>query len=205
MRKGNIVMFVQMFCNILATIFIGLGTDVVKDGGYCEWMFVVGMILIYIPYFVWLVLSIFTNMDVKEMLDYQKRAYDNILYAVEMNKLRNCCGEEDVSYWVGFKVKVEGMDKYIELDSFNYTCNLGMAMRVASGTEKGIVELHQKKAEECLPILNKMIDEFTKHPDKYKQYEPANGWGSLQTCLTFLHKLKSKCEEYPVAIVEVDY
>lgn len=207
MKKCTIVMVLQMIFNFVVVLLVGIGTDFIKEGNYQEWLFVLPMILIYIPYFVWLCLTLFTDMDRKELELKRRQLYDEILYWARVQDDCGCgCKTEDsVSYWVGFKIKVEGMDKWIEIDSYNYTSNLGMAMKVASGTEDGIVGFHNKKASECLPIINKMIDEFTKHPDKYKQYEPANGWGSLQSCITFLHKLKNKCEEYPVAIVEVDY
>ena len=40
------------------------------------------------------------------------------------------------------------------------------------------------------------------NPDKYKTYNPPNGWGNYDIFLSFCKSVLRKCHEYPDAIIE---
>ena len=47
---------------------------------------------------------------------------------------------------------------------------------------------------EVMPKLRRGLCELIEHPDKYRQYEPANGWGTLEgakKCIaSWIHELE---------------
>jgi len=109
-----------------------------------------------------------------------------------------------MSYDVSFKAKLENCDTYVYVGGdYNYTSNMAKAIIKASGNNVSINDLNGMKTSEVLPILNKIIFEFVNNSKEYRQYEPVNGWGDIESCLEWLFKLKNECEKYPTAIVEV--
>ena len=62
--------------------------------------------------------------------------------------------------------------------------------------------MNETNAETGLPIIKKIIDELTHHPEKYRQYEPANGWGDIETSIEFLQGIADTWKEYLTAILE---
>lgn len=109
-----------------------------------------------------------------------------------------------MSYDVSFCAKLEGIDQFVNVGGeYNYTSNMSKAIAVASKQNKTISDFNGMKTADVLPILKTIIWEFIDKPQEYRQYEPSNGWGSIETCLTFLLWFKEQCEMYPTAIVEV--
>lgn len=111
-----------------------------------------------------------------------------------------------MSYDVSFSAKLEGCETYVSVGGgYNYTCNMGEAIRKANKQGLGIPDFNGKKASDVLPVLKEIITNFVTDTKEYRQYEPSNGWGSIETCLEFLLWFKGNCEEYPTAIIEVSY
>lgn len=111
-----------------------------------------------------------------------------------------------MSYDIHFKAKLEGCDKYVPIyiEHDNYTYNLSKAWRAASGLEDfNLQDLDGANAEKGLPIIKKIIDELTNNPEKYRDYEPSNGYGNIETSVGFLKGIANTWEEYPTAILEV--
>lgn len=109
-----------------------------------------------------------------------------------------------MSYDVSFRAKLEGIDQFVSVgEERNYTSNMSKAIAVASKQNKTIKDFNGMRTTDVLPILQTIIWEFIDKPQEYRQYEPSNGWGSIETCLEFLLWFNYQCEMYPTAIVEV--
>ena len=98
-------------------------------------------------------------------------------------------------------------DDYEEarLASYNVTHNMnnlakavGLYQVLWSPEEVGI-----KTASQMIEPLEKGIKELTANPDKYKEYNPPNGWGSYDIFVSFCRSVLSTCKDNPDAIIEV--
>ena len=58
-------------------------------------------------------------------------------------------------------------------------------------------------ASEIIPKLKVGIAELKSNPEKYKKFNPENGWGSYEGLLSFAEKYLQACEEYPNSIIGV--
>jgi hypothetical protein len=61
-----------------------------------------------------------------------------------------------------------------------------------------------KKAKDLIEPLKVVLDKLRSDPEKYKQYNPSNGWGDYEGFVNFLISYLSACYMYPEAEVEVD-
>lgn len=103
--------------------------------------------------------------------------------------------------------KIEQLEDDYEdakLSAFNITHNLNnMAKAVGlydvlwNPEESGITVASQM----ILP-LEEGIKELEASPDKYKAYNPPNGWGSYENFVSFCKSVLQKCWEYPDAVIE---
>ncbi len=57
-------------------------------------------------------------------------------------------------------------------------------------------------ASQVILPLEKGIKELEANPDKYKAYNPPNGWGSYEDFVSFCKSVLQKCREYPDAVIE---
>lgn len=48
-----------------------------------------------------------------------------------------------------------------------------------------------------------LIERLKSDPEKYKKYDPKNGWGSYERLIEVLEKYLEICEKYPTARIEV--
>jgi len=91
------------------------------------------------------------------------------------------------------------------ISDFNITHNLGK-MADALGIY-GIVWRPEDngitKAQDMVNGLSNAIDKLESCPLKYKQYEPENKWGTVESFLEFLKKYKYDCEKNPEAKITV--
>ena len=50
-------------------------------------------------------------------------------------------------------------------------------------------------------LIEKGYSELTKHPEKYKQYEASNGWGTVEDTIGFFRSIIKAwgwfCKDYP--------
>ena len=95
-----------------------------------------------------------------------------------------------MSYHISFKVKVEGVDKYVSVGDCdaNITWNVGTMIRKATGLEWRNCE-NNGLVKDIIPFIEKGYGELTKHPEKYKQYESPNGWGTINGTIHFFEKI----------------
>ena len=108
-----------------------------------------------------------------------------------------------MSYDISLKVKVEGIDKYVEVaDGGNITWNVRELIEQASGWEIDN-EANNGLAEHIGVLIAKGIHELETNPEKYKEYEAPNGWGTVDGTLHFFRELLDACQEHPYAYVFV--
>jgi len=89
--------------------------------------------------------------------------------------------------------------------SANITHNLNK-MADAAGIYKYLWrpdELGIKTADELIGPLRKGLALLQGDPEKYKRYNPPNGWGDYEGLVSFVHDYLAACQEYPDAIVSV--
>ncbi|MFI3293523.1 MAG: hypothetical protein SNI70_08395 [Rikenellaceae bacterium] len=85
----------------------------------------------------------------------------------------------------------------------NITHNLNVMAK-----EAGIYEVlwHPERvnissAKDMIPILETGVEELEKNPEKYKKYNPENGWGDYENLVKFAKSVLNDCYKYPDAIV----
>lgn len=61
-----------------------------------------------------------------------------------------------------------------------------------------------EKAEELIEGLKVGLKNLQSDPDRFKQFNPKNAWGSYDNFVLVVSKYLSACMEYPYAIIEVD-
>jgi hypothetical protein len=101
-------------------------------------------------------------------------------------------------------------DVYLEVDAGgpetveaywrNHTSNTAGMWR-AAGVD--IAECHGRPASQMAEGLAVAIEAIKADPEAYRQYEPGNGWGTVETTLSFLGDLLDACIRYPRATVRV--
>lgn len=95
-----------------------------------------------------------------------------------------------MSYQISFKVKVEGVDEYVSVGD----CDANTTWNVRTMIEKstGLPWLNCKNNGFCkdiIPHIEKGCAELINYPERYKQYEAKNGWGTVETTTHFFKKI----------------
>ena len=95
-----------------------------------------------------------------------------------------------MSYDISFKVKVEGTDQYIIVydPDANITWNLGDMIRASTGLEWK----NEESNGLCSEVMKKIEYGYTQlsyAPNKFKRYESDNGWGTIEGCAAFFHRI----------------
>jgi chromosome segregation ATPase len=91
-----------------------------------------------------------------------------------------------------------------KLASLNITHNLNK-MAEAVGLYEVLwqpKEIGITTASQMIPILEKGIKELEANPEKYKTFNPPNGWGNCDNLLDFCRSVLHWCREYPDAVIE---
>ena len=102
-----------------------------------------------------------------------------------------------MSYNISFKVKVEGLDKYIcvgDCDA-NITWNVNKMIRKATGLEWKNEE-NNGLVKDVIPSIAHGYEELSKHPEKYKKYEAENGWGTIEGTRRFFNQILVDWENF---------
>lgn len=95
-----------------------------------------------------------------------------------------------MSYDITFKVKVEGVDRYVEVGDCD--ANTTWNVRKMITTSTGLPWLNCENNGLCkdvIPYIEKGAGELTKYPEKYRRYEASNGWGTVESTLRFFEKI----------------
>lgn len=102
-----------------------------------------------------------------------------------------------MSYDISFKVKVEGLDKYVPVgyQGANITWNVGTIIRLSTGLEWK----NEENNGLCVDVIPKIKDglcELIRNPRKYKQYEAKNGWGTVEGTKRFFEEILKEWEYF---------
>jgi len=102
-------------------------------------------------------------------------------------------------------VTISGDSEGSEVYWANITHNLG---KMAS--EAGIYEalwrpeeIAAKKAADLIGILADGLGTLKSNPEKFKAFNPANGWGDYGGLVSFVEKYLTACKENPEALIRV--
>lgn len=98
-----------------------------------------------------------------------------------------------MSYNIEFRVRVADTDKYTEVGwcDANITWNVHEIITRSTGLEWNN-EANNGYCIDIIPSIQKGYNELCIHPDRYRQYEAGNGWGTVEgTKRFFRHILES--------------
>ena len=104
-------------------------------------------------------------------------------------------------------MKIEGIAVGEEVKVFtaNITHNL-TTMADAAGIYQHLwrpEEIGIEKASELIQPLSDGLVELLDNPEKYKQYNPSNGWGTYGGLVAFVKRYLEACATYPEATIWV--
>lgn len=60
-----------------------------------------------------------------------------------------------------------------------------------------------KKAKDIITPLRKGLGLLKSNPERFKKYEPENGWGSYYALINFAAQTLEACEDNPEAVIRV--
>lgn len=108
-----------------------------------------------------------------------------------------------MSYDIRIKVKVEGIGKYATIATPEYdspTYNLGAMFRACMDWDYSQSEYY--KCDFVIDRVERGIRELRTNRNEYKQYNPPNGWGSIDGAIRALESLREciyeQAEEIPL-------
>lgn len=112
-----------------------------------------------------------------------------------------------MSYDVSFKVKLEGIDQYIEVGDCdaNITWNVRKIIELSTGLP-WLNMANNGLCSKVMPNIIKGFSELEKYPEKYKEYEDENGWGTVEGTKYFFNTIIHKWEnlqKYSPELAEV--
>lgn len=106
-----------------------------------------------------------------------------------------------MSYDISFKVKVEGVDEYVEIG--NCDANITWNVRDIICKSTGLEWLNEANNGLCKDVIAKIAQgysELLSHPEKYRQYESPNGYGTVENTRRFfkliLDNWETFCNDY---------
>lgn len=95
-----------------------------------------------------------------------------------------------MSYDISFKVKVEGVDAYVEVGdcSANTTWNVREMIVKSTGLEWKN-EQNNGFCKDVIPHIEHGLSELKYNSEKYRQYESKNGWGTVAGTARFFEQI----------------
>jgi hypothetical protein len=102
-----------------------------------------------------------------------------------------------MSYDISFKVKVEGVDAFVEVGDCdaNITWNVRKMIEVSTGLP-WINSANNGLCVDVIPKIEQGYKELILHPEEYKQYEATNGWGTVPGTIGFFARILEKWDEF---------
>ena len=110
-----------------------------------------------------------------------------------------------MGYDVSFKAKLEGMDQWVYVgDSWvSHTSNTAAMMKEVCGSYPS--DWDGRRCADMYPVLMQGASLLLQYPQRYRQFEPGNGWGTVESTAKFLRRIADNCDKFPTAVIEVDY
>ena len=95
-----------------------------------------------------------------------------------------------MSYDITFKVKVDGVDVWVEVGDCqaNTTWNVLEMIKKSTGLPWKNCE-NNGLCKEVMPHIERGLFELQSYPEKYKQYEGSNGWGTVESTRGFFRDI----------------
>lgn len=95
-----------------------------------------------------------------------------------------------MSYDISFRVKVEGLDKWVEVGDCdaNITWNVRKIIELSTGLPWHNCA-NNGYCKDVIPCIEKGLLELKTHPEKYKPYEAKNGWGTVESTARFFENI----------------
>ena len=108
-------------------------------------------------------------------------------------------------YNVSFKVKVEGVDVWVEIGDnwISYVVRASAMIKAVCGSYPS--DWQGMSCEKLSEILETGINELKTPGERYKMFEPPKGRGPVEGTIDFLSKIYSNCKRHPYAFVIVEY
>lgn len=91
-----------------------------------------------------------------------------------------------MSYDISFKVKVEGADIYVPVGNCEANTTWNVRKMIVEST--GLEWKNEENNGLCVDVIPKIkhgYEELCNHPEKYRQYNSPNGWGTVETTKGF--------------------
>lgn len=104
-----------------------------------------------------------------------------------------------MSYSISMRVRVHNTNCYLSLPitDANTTWNLKQMIQKSTGLEWKNNQ-DNGYAYRIIPKIQKGLNELTTRPEKYKQYEAENGWGTVEHCKNFFTWILKDWNEFVV-------
>lgn len=95
-----------------------------------------------------------------------------------------------MSYDITFRVKVEGVDAYVDVGNCdaNITWNVRKIIELSTGLP-WINEANNGYCKDVIPAIQKGLLELQINGKKYKKYEAENGWGTVRGTIRFFEQI----------------
>jgi hypothetical protein len=95
-----------------------------------------------------------------------------------------------MSYDISFKVKVEGVDAYVEVGECyaNITWNVRKIIELSTGLP-WYNEANNGLCIDVIPKIAQGLTELQNNPKKYIPYEAKNGWGTVEGTKRFFQEI----------------
>lgn len=109
-----------------------------------------------------------------------------------------------MSYDISFKVKVEGTSNYVEVGECdaNITWNVRRLIRESTGLEWKNEE-NNGLCVNVIPYIQRGYNELLRFPNKYKQWEATNGWGTVDGTIRFFKRILDCWEDFCIENIEL--
>ena len=125
---------------------------------------------------------------------------------VDYNQIRRDI-DDLTNKWRDIKDEIERLEDNYEdakLASHNVTHNLNK-MAEAVGLDKVLWNPEQigiTSAFQMIAPLETAIKELDANPEKYKAFNPSNGWGNYDIFVSFCRSVLQTCRKNPDAVIE---
>ena len=102
-----------------------------------------------------------------------------------------------MSYRISFKIRVAETDEYISVG--NCDANITWNVRKIIELSTGLPWKNEENNGYCvdvIPSIRRGREELIRNPEKYKPYEPDNGWGSIESTVHFFTRILEAWDTY---------
>lgn len=102
-----------------------------------------------------------------------------------------------MSYDISFRVKVEGVDAWVDVGDCdaNITWNVRKIIELSTGLPWKNEE-NNGLVKDIIPCIEQGRYELIQHPEKYKHYESPNGWGTVDDTIYFFDRILKSWNDF---------